>query len=108
MISFCNELFHNDHGKKKKNVIIIDPAMPTQEMRLFLHAGKYEVNLRYLQGNPMLEKDLDRTDIVKAKATVILTNKYSDKPHSTDHKNILLALGIKKHILLIIKIFYLL
>jgi hypothetical protein len=47
----------------------------------------------------MLEKDLDRTDIVKAKATVILTNKYSDKPHSTDHKNILLALGIKKYFL---------
>ena len=99
MISFCNELFHNDHGQTEKNVIIIDPAMPTQEMRLFLHAGKYEVNLRYLQGDPMLEKDLDRTDIVKAKATVILTNKYSDKPHSTDHKNILLALGIKKYFL---------
>ena len=34
MISFCNELFHNDHGQTEKNVIIIDPAMPTQEMRL--------------------------------------------------------------------------
>ena len=99
MISFCDELFHMDHGQTEKNVIIIDPAMPSQEMRLFLHAGKYEVNLRYLQGDPMLEKDLDRTDIIKAKATVILTNKYSDKPHSTDHKNILLALGIKKYFL---------
>ena len=97
--SFCEELFHIDHGKGEKNVVIIDPNMPSQEMKLFLHTGKFEVNLRYLQGDPMLDKDLDRTDIVNAKTTVILTDKYTTKPNSIDHKNILLALSIKKYFL---------
>ena len=99
MINFCNELFHSDHGQSEKNVIIMNPSMPGQEMRVFLHAGKYEVNLRYLEGNPMLEKDLDRADIINAKATVIMTDKYTTDPHKIDHKNILLGLAIKKYFL---------
>ena len=99
LISFCDELFHVDHGKKEKNVIILDKKKPTQEMRLFLHAGKYETNIKYLEGNPMNEKDLERADITKAKIIVILTDKYSLNPHSMDHKNILLALNIKKYFL---------
>lgn len=99
LVSFCEELFHEDHGQNEKNVIILDKDMPTQEMRLFLHAGKYEMNLKYLQGNPMNEKDLERADITKAKAIVILTDKYSLYPHAIDHQNILLALFIKKFLL---------
>ena len=99
LVSFCEELFHEDHGQNEKNVIILDKDMPTQEMRLFLHAGKYEMNLKYLQGNPMNEKDLERADITKAKAIVILTDKYSLNPHAIDHQNILLALFIKKFLL---------
>ena len=99
LVSFCEELFHEDHGPNEKNVIILDKDMPTQEMRLFLHAGKYEMNLKYLQGNPMNEKDLERADITKAKAIVILTDKYSLNPHAIDHQNILLALFIKKYML---------
>lgn len=99
MINFCNELFHTDHGQSEKNVIILSTSSPGQEMRVFLHAGKYEVNLRYLEGNPMLEKDLDRTDITKAKAVVIMADKFTSDPHSTDHKNILMGLAIKKYFL---------
>ena len=97
--NFCNELFHVDHGQSDKNAVILNPSMPSQEMRLFLHAGKYEVNLKYLQGNPVLEKDLERADIKQAKASVIMTDKYTDDPHSTDHKNILMSLAIKKYFL---------
>ena len=99
LVSFCEELFHDDHGPNEKNVIILDKNKPTQEMRLFLHAGKYEMNLKYLQGNPMSEKDLERADITKAKAIVILTDKYSLYPHDIDHQNILLNLYIKKFLL---------
>ena len=68
-------------------------------MRLFIHASKYEMNLKYLEGNPMNEKDLERADVTKAKAIIILTNKYSLRPHDIDHQNILLALYIKKFLL---------
>ena len=97
LISFCQELFHKDHGSSEKNVIILDKEMPSEEMKLFIHGGKYEMNIKYLQGNPMNEIDLERADIAKAKAIVILTDKYSNYPHIIDHQNILLALFIKKY-----------
>ena len=99
LVSFCEELFHVDHGSNEKNVIILDKNKPNPDMRLFLHAGKYEMNLKYLEGNPMNEKDLERADVTKAKAIVILTDKYSLFPHDIDHQNILLALYIKKFLL---------
>ena len=99
LVSFCEELFHDDHGPNEKNVIILDKNKPTPEMKLFLHAGKFEMNLKYLEGNPMNEKDLERADITKAKAIVILTDKYSLYPHEIDHQNIIMALYIKKFLL---------
>ena len=99
LTSFCEELFHVDHGSNEKNIIILDKNKPTPDMRLFIHASKYEMNLKYLEGNPMNEKDLERADVTKAKAIVILTNKYSLLPHDIDHQNILLALYIKKFLL---------
>ena len=97
--NFCNELFHVDHGQGDKNVVILEPSMPSQEMLRILHTGKYEINLKYLQGNPISGKDLHRSDIQNAKVCVIMTDKYSDEPHSTDHKNILISLAIKKYFL---------
>ena len=97
--NFCNELFHVDHGQGDKNVVILDPAKPSQDMLRILHTGKYELNLKYLQGNPINGKDLQRTDIQNAKVCVIMTDKFSDEPHSADHRNILISLAIKKYFL---------
>jgi len=44
----------------------------------------------------MRELDLKRSDASKAKACVLLTNKYDSDPHSADHKIILTGLAIKK------------
>ena len=97
--NFCNELFHVDHGQGEKSIVILDPAMPSQEMLSILHIGKYEVNLKYLQGNPISGKDLQRADVQNAKVCVIMTDKFSDDPHPTDHRNILISLAIKKYFL---------
>ena len=97
--NFCNELFHVDHGVGNKNVVILAANSPSNEMLLLLHTGKNESNLKYLQGNPNSSKDLERADIINAKVSVIMTDKFSTQPHSVDHKNILLALSIKKYFL---------
>lgn len=97
--NFCYELFHPDHGSQDKNAVIIQNCNPSQEMRVFLHAGMYEVNLKFLQGNPILKKDLNRCDILNAKSCVIMTDKYTEDPHLIDHQNILLSLSIKKYFL---------
>ena len=93
--TFCEELFHEDHGDIEINLVILNSSKPNSEMKRFLHEGSYAINLIYVQGNPMFEKDLNRCDIQKAKAIVIMTDKFTMEPHSIDHKNILIALEIK-------------
>ncbi|CAD8213071.1 unnamed protein product [Paramecium octaurelia] len=96
--NFCNELFHQDHGGQDKNAIILKPSIPNTEMEDFLHNERYEMFLIYLQGNPMVERDLRRAAVTQAKACVILTNKQIVDSHSADHKNILIGLLIKKYV----------
>ena len=43
-------------------------------MKIFIHSGLYEVSLKYLQDNPIFEKDLERADLKKAVACVIMTD----------------------------------
>ena len=90
--NFCGELFHPDHGNQYKNAIILKGQIPTAEMEMLLHYPLYEHFLIYLQGNPMIERDLKRVSITTAKACVILTNKYISDSYSADHKNILTGL----------------
>lgn len=96
--NFCNELYHPDHGSQDKNAIIIKPSIPNTEMEIFLHNPSYEMFLQYLQGNPMVERDLKRAAATHAKACVILTNKQIVDSYSADHKNILIGLQIKKYV----------
>lgn len=46
----------------------------------------------------MIERDLKRAAVTKAKACVILTNKQIVDSFSADHKNILIGLLIKKYV----------
>jgi len=96
--NFCMELFHPDHGNQDKNAVILQQNVPSVEMESFFHNPQYELFLTYLQGNPMLDKDLRRAVATRAKACVLLTNKYVSDSYSADHKNILTGLAIKKYV----------
>jgi hypothetical protein len=96
--NFCFELFHPDHGNQDKAAVILQSQVPSVEMESFLHHPHYEIFLTYLQGNPMLDKDLKRAVATRAKACVLLTNKYVSDSYSADHKNILTGLAIKKYV----------
>ena len=96
--NFCTELFHPDHGGQDKNALILQQDHPSVEMINFMNHPQYELHLTYLQGNPMLDKDLKRAVATKGKACVLLTNKYISDSYSADHKNILTGLAIKKYV----------
>ncbi|KAL4473536.1 hypothetical protein ABPG74_022400 [Tetrahymena malaccensis] len=95
---FCKELFHPDHGGQDKHAIILQHNPPSQEIEQFLHNPQFELFLHYLQGNPMLDRDLRRTSVYSSKACVLLTDKYITDSHSADHKNVLTGLAIKKFV----------
>jgi hypothetical protein len=96
--SFCEELFHQDHGSQYRHAVIINTNSPSRDMEKFLNDKWIENKICYLEGDPMNEKDLLRADIAKAKACVIFNNKNSHDPHSSDHQNLLLGLYIKKFV----------
>ena len=95
---FCDELFHPDHGKTEKNVVILNKAPPSQDMRIFLHTGKYKHNVKYLEGDISNCYDLERADITKAKAIVVLADKYTCVPLVCDLWNIYNCAHIKKYL----------
>ena len=78
--------------------MILQHNEPSVQMEIFLHKPEYELFLTYLQGNPLVEKDLKRAEATKANACVVLTNKYVENALSADHKNILTGLSIKKYV----------
>ena len=68
-------------------------------MEMFLHEAAYETSIKYINGNPMLHKDLERSDVKNAKTCILLTNKNSKDANGMDHKNILIGLAMKKYVL---------
>ena len=97
--NFSEELFHIDHGTQDRHAIILQPNDPSNEMEMFLHDPTYETCIRYINGNPMLNKDLERADVRNAKTCILLTNKNSKDANGMDHKNILIGLAMKKYVL---------
>lgn len=67
-------------------------------MEMFLHDPNYEFFINYLNGNPIIQKDLKRADTEKAKACILLTNKNANDALGVDHKNILIGLAMKKYV----------
>lgn len=96
--SFCQELFHEDHGNQYKHAVIINNELPSREMEKFLNESENDKFLIYLEGDPMNAKDLIRADIGKAKACIIFNDKLSNDPYSSDHQNLLLGIFIKKFV----------
>lgn len=95
--NFCKELFHPDHGNNDKNAVILQYSLPTIEMEIFLRNPKYEMYMFYLQGNPLLEKDLERASVLKASSCVVMTLKQNLNADIIDHRNILTGIAIKKY-----------
>lgn len=92
------ELFHPDHGSQERHCVMLQPFEPTNQIAGFLHDPTYSHLMRYLKGNVMNSKDLERCAIHAAEAVIILTNKNSGDPVSMDHKNILQGLAMKKYV----------
>lgn len=65
---------------------------------MYLHDPGVEFFIHYLNGNPIMAKDLKRADTEKAKTCILLTNKNAHDPLGMDHKNILIGLALKKYV----------
>ena len=94
--SFCQEYFNRNHGNPFKHIVILVNKFPDKSTELFLNLKDNPKFITYLQGDPMNDDDLLRSDILHAKSCIIFTNKNSIDPYSRDHQSLLLAICVKK------------
>ena len=94
--SFCEEYFHKDHGKFYRHIVILVNKFPDKQFESFLNEKDNNKFIYYLQGDPMKNYDLLRTDILKAKSCIIFSNKNTRDPFSEDQRALLLAIFVKK------------
>ena len=94
--SFCEEYFHKDHGKYYRHIVILVNQFPNKQFESFLNEKDNNKFICYLQGDPMKNYDLLRTDIIKAKSCIIFSNKNTRDPFSEDQRALLLAIFVKK------------
>ena len=94
--SFCEEYFHSDHGKYYRHIVILMNKFPSKQFESFLNEKDNNKFIYYLQGDPMKNYDLFRTDILKAKACLIFSDKNTRDPFSEDQRALLLSIFVKK------------
>lgn len=58
--NFFKELFHPDHGTQKKHAVLLVPHRPNLLLESLIRSPEYDTNVIYIQGDPLLEKDLRR------------------------------------------------
>ncbi len=96
--AFYEELFHEDHENVDLNAIMLLPCPPTTEIIFLLRDSAFFLNLMYLEGSALVDKDLKRAKAQSAVAIFIMTNKFSNRPDEEDAKSILLNLSIKRFV----------
>jgi len=95
--AFFEELFHEDHDAEHLYAVILQPDSPPFEILMLLKDPKYALQVTYLEGSVLIEKDLVRCKAEDAAGFFIMTNKFSSKPDEEDAKTILQQFSIKRY-----------
>jgi len=98
MKEFFAELFHEDHETTELNAILLLPIPPTLELIILMKDSPHSLQIHYLEGSALNDRDLRRAKPNEADAVFIMTNKFSTAPDEDDANTILLSLSIKRYI----------
>jgi hypothetical protein len=98
---FFDELFHEDHENSELNAVLLLPSPPTIEMLFLMRDPKYILNITYLEGSALIDKDLKRAKVELADAVFIMSNKFTINPDEEDSKCILQHLSVKRYLSLV-------
>ena len=94
---FFAELFHEDHESLNLHAVVLQPIPPNFEMLSILEDNIFSICVTYLEGSPLIEKDLRRAVAEKAIAVFLLTNKFASNPDYEDANIIIQQLSITRY-----------
>lgn len=98
LTNFLEEYFHEDHGKKIRHCVLMRPTRPDPNTELILMKPEFISTLQYIEGNSLDQNDLKRCLVQKAKAVIILSDKFSFDAEHEDTHTILEAMVIKNYL----------
>ena len=75
--NFLEEYFHADHGDRTRHCVLMMPTRPDTNTELILMKPQFISTLYYIEGNTLDKKDLKRCLVEKARAMIILSDKFS-------------------------------
>jgi hypothetical protein len=70
-------------------------------MLFLMRDPKYILNITYLEGSALTDKDLKRAKVELADAVFIMSNKFTINPDEEDSKCILQNLSVKRYLSLV-------
>ena len=95
--NFLEEYLHDDHDAGMRHCILMMPNRPDPTMELMMMKPEYMSSLHYIEGST-IHKALKRCKLEKAKAVIILSDKFSYDAEHEDTHTILEAMIIKKYL----------
>ena len=98
LINFLEEYFHKDHGEQLRHCVLMRPNRPDPNTEMILMKPKYASSLQYIEGSSLDSNDLKRCLVQKAKAVIILSDKFSFDAEHEDTHTILEAMVIKNYL----------
>jgi hypothetical protein len=97
-MNFLEEYFHPDHGEYPRHCVLMMPSRPDPATEIILGKANFSTTLFYIEGNSLDHIDLSRCLVEKAKAVIILSDKFSFDAEHEDTHTILEAMIIKDYI----------
>ena len=94
---FLKELLHPDRHDKNTHILFLHPAIPSPELRRVLKTHYMRVD--YLMGSPLSSRDLHRCALERAKACIVLADRFSKDPLDEDRANLLQVVSVKNTVL---------
>lgn len=89
---------YTDHDNLNLKVVIIQPTPPSKAMLEILSDPLFAINLTYLEGSVLNEKDIDRARADKAIGIFIMCNKNSLHADVEDSTTILYHFSLRKYL----------
>eukprot|EP00026_Physarum_polycephalum_P001337 Phypoly_transcript_01338.p1 GENE.Phypoly_transcript_01338~~Phypoly_transcript_01338.p1 ORF type:complete len:1085 (+),score=170.19 Phypoly_transcript_01338:113-3367(+) len=85
LLEFLLEFYHERHGTSKKEVVILNPNLPSEKVKAILAHPFYKNRLVYLQGDAIEEEDLLRARLHYCDACFVFPPRW----HKGDAKTLL-------------------
>nr|XP_006625608.1 PREDICTED: calcium-activated potassium channel subunit alpha-1-like [Lepisosteus oculatus] len=92
---FMKEFLHEDRGVVNVKVLFLGNFCPDPELEAFFRRNFLQTT--FFQGSVLEHQDLERVQMCKADACIILSNRFCEDPQTEDTSNLMRVISVKQY-----------